>query len=256
MSTQRLFWMASRSVQKKAEDVIIIRCGADNLAYALVGGGQGGCILIDPGCADAVLKTLAQYGLRPELMLATHGHADHTAGAAVITSQTGCPLRQPGSGGIPREIEWSGGMLSVWPVPGHTRDHVAYLDSGRNLLFTGDTLFVAGCGRISGCDAETMWQSLERLATLPESLRIFPGHDYTADNLAFAADLVPEDKAVAERLAYARAGDALVPSTIGEERNTNPFLRCADPDFRARIGLAHLTALECFKQLRRRKDNW
>lgn len=242
-------------MKKRLEtEVTVLRYGEDNLAYLLRNGETGNGLVVDPGCAETVLTALSRLGLRPERLLATHRHADHTAGAAEISRRTGCPPLDldPPSG----EILWSGGRLTVLAVPGHTREDVAFLDVERKALFTGDTLFVAGCGRLFGGGAETMWRSLERLAALPESLRVYPGHDYTAENLAFAAHLVPGDPVVAERLERARAGDPLVPSSIGTERRTNPFLRCADPEFRARLGLAGASASEAFAELRRRKDRW
>lgn len=238
--------------------VEIIRYNMDNFAYLVRGSKEDACVVIDPGDAESVLAALSAGGLHAEILLATHGHADHTAGASTISRRTGCPpLVMPGKELAKDDsIAWSGGRLQVLWVPGHTRSHVAYYDSQAGNLFTGDTMFIAGCGRLSECDAATMWNSLMRLNELPDKTNIYPGHDYTSDNLAFAAHLLPEDTAVATRLAKARTGDPLVPSTLAQERRTNPFLRCADPAFRKSIGLAHLTPAACFGELRRRKDRW
>lgn len=236
-------------------NVISVRCGVDNLAYLAHRTGTRQCLVIDPGEAGPVLAALQQHALEPECVLATHAHADHTAGAAEIRRHTGVALRrlEPGRD---RALDWSGGRLAVLHVPGHTPEHVAFHDAEGEAIFCGDVLFVAGCGRAAaGCMID-LWYSLLRLAELPDSTRVFPGHDYTAENLAFAAHLDPSDQRVAERLARAQSGDALVPSTIGEERRTNPFLRCADPAYRARIGRGGLTPEVCFAQLRSLKNRW
>ncbi len=226
----------------------------DNFAYLLSDPAGAACAVIDPGDAGAVRRALEAWRLQPVLLLATHGHRDHTAGAGAVARRAGCAPLRLASGGETVALPW-GGVLQAMSTPGHTADHVVYLDPDGS-AFTGDTLFVAGCGRLMGRDPAVMWSSLERLAALPAGTRIYPGHDYTAENLAFAAHLDPDDTTVAARLAHARAGDPLVPSTMDEELRTNPFLRCADPGFRARIGLAHLAAEACFAELRRRKDRW
>lgn len=238
----------------KAEPAVTaVRFGADNFAYLLRNPAGGGtCVVIDPGGAEAVRRALSRAGLRPELLLATHGHPDHMAGLGELAREAGCPTPRPASG----EIAWSGGRLLVLPTPGHTPDHVAFLEPRLGVLFTGDALFVAGCGRIGGRDSESLGRSLRRMAGLPAATLVYPGHDYAAGNLSFAASLDPADATVAERLARARAGDPLVPSTIGEELRINPFLRCADPAYRERIGMAGLSAGACLAELRRRKDAW
>ena len=236
-------------------DIAIIPYGTDNLAYAIGGGPNGACLVIDPGEASAVLAELRCRGWTPEALLATHGHADHVGGAAEVARRTGCPPLTMSRART--EWTWSGGQLQVIAVPGHTADHVAFYDPDRQALFTGDTLFVAGCGRLFGCVAETLWNSLQRLTALPAGTRVYPGHDYALDNLAFAAQLTgPPDSVVADKLERVRAGAATIPSTLAEERRTNSFLRCADPDFRRALDMEAMTPAAVFAELRRRKDVW
>ncbi len=238
--------------------VTSLRYNTDNFTYILPGTADNACIVIDPGHAAPILAVLSDRGWRPSHLLATHAHADHTAGAREIVRRTGCPpLRIPVYNKREKtEIDWLGGRLQIIPVPGHTRSDIAYYDPDAGILFTGDTLFVAGCGRLFECDAATMWNTLSRLLELPGQTKIYPGHDYAIDNLAFAAQLTPNDDAVAARLKAARTGASMVPSTLEHERRTNPFLRCADAEFRKRIGLETLTPAKCFEELRRRKDRW
>lgn len=129
--------------------------------------------------------------------------------------------------------------MEVLSVPGHTAHDVAYYLAESNAVFTGDTLFAGGCGRVFSGRADWMWKSLCRLRALPHSTRVFGGHDYTEDNLAFALLLEPDNRAVQNRLAAFRRNAAsdrpFTPSTIAEERMTNPFFRCLNVEVFSRI---------------------
>ncbi|MCE9613562.1 MAG: hydroxyacylglutathione hydrolase [Lentisphaerae bacterium] len=240
---------------------------ADNFIYILSEAGEAA--VIDPGAATAVQHILRLRRLRLSAVILTHGHGDHIAGAAPLKAATGCAVIGPADSsiaGLDREvldgddIAVPGGRLRVMATPGHLPHHVAYHDPVQGALFCGDTLFAGGCGRIMGCTAATLWESLCKLRELPPETQVYCGHEYTVDNLAFAADLEPANPAVAQRLATMRAlassGRPTVPSTIGEELATNPFLRADTQALRTILNLPDAPAAEVFAEIRRRKDAW
>ena len=199
--------------------------------------------VVDPGDAAPVLARLAEEGLTLEAILVTHHHADHQGGVVPLLealgtssiqvfgpgdeSITGCthPLR----GG--EQLTVLGESVEVLAVPGHTRAHLAYRIPGA--VFCGDTLFGAGCGRLFEGTPVQMAASLATLAALPDDTLIYCAHEYTAANLRFAQTVEPDNPAIAARVAaVARRredGEPTVPSTLAEEKATNPFLRCREP---------------------------
>jgi hydroxyacylglutathione hydrolase len=152
--------------------------------------------------------------------------------------------------------------IQVIATPGHTWDSVCYYvqpsDKHSGVLFTGDTLFIGGCGRPIGCDASTMWDSLQKIAALPDDTLIYPGHDYTEENYEFALTIEPDNKVVAKYLQavkeWQKQSKLTVPSNIGRERATNVFLRSDDPQIKAAINMNNATDSEVFAELRRRKN--
>lgn len=208
---------------------------ADNYAWVVRRGDE--TVVIDPSEAAPVLAALA--GARPRAILCTHHHWDHVGGIEALRSVYGA-IEVVGSrhdvGRIPHQSVAVGEGdelfgLRVLEVPGHTLGAVAYVGGG--WAFTGDTLFAAGCGRLFEGTAAQMRASLSKLRDLPGDTLIACGHEYTVKNLEFAAHLLPDDPAIAARLAFARAsraaGRPTVPSTLADERATNPFLRWDDP---------------------------
>jgi hydroxyacylglutathione hydrolase len=229
--------------------------------------------VVDPAEAEPVLAALRERGRpgRLDLVLATHHHGDHVGGNLALKEATGCRIVGPqaeaaGIPGLDRgvaeddEVELGGVRLRVLETPGHTRGHVSYLVREARAVFCADTLFALGCGRLLEGDAPTMWRSLSKLAALPDDTRVYCGHEYTQANARFALSLDPDDAAVKARAAEVdrarAAGRPTVPSTIAEERATNPFLRAGDAAFRARVGLGNATAEQAFGELRRRKDRF
>ena len=202
-------------------------------------------------------------------MLLTHHHADHTAGAAELRQATGCLVAGPAectACQLDRTVadgetiacgEYS---LRVLAVPGHTRGHVAYYCESASGVWTGDTLFQGGCGRLLEGTAGQMWHSLCRLRALPPETRVYCGHDYTLDNLEFAINILPDDPALLTRLAEIRdpanRGLPPAPSTLDEERQTNLFLRADDEQVRQALALPTHNPASIFTELRRRKDAW
>jgi hydroxyacylglutathione hydrolase len=220
-------------------DIVPLPALKDNYIWTLRAGAAAA--VVDPGEARPVKEYLARERLALVAVLATHHHPDHTGGIAELVASAPVPVYGPRGEPIPAlthplaegdevSLAGLGVKLSVLDIPGHTRAHVAYYGAGA--LFCGDTLFACGCGRLFEGTAEQMVRSLGKLAALPDSTRVYCGHEYTLANIAFARKVDPENPALAareERAKRLRAeGRPTLPSTLGEERATNPFLRCAE----------------------------
>jgi hydroxyacylglutathione hydrolase len=210
---------------------------ADNYLWLFHRGGDA--VVVDPGDAAPVLQRLQQRRLRLTGILVTHHHGDHVGGVIELVRASGARVWGPGGESIPaRDVALSGGDridvlgvgFEVIDVPGHTRGHIAYFAPQPQWLFCGDTLFAAGCGRLFEGTAEQMTESLGRLAALPAQTKVFCAHEYTLSNLRFALAVEPGNEALRRRqqacAALRERGLPTLPSTIEDERATNPFLRC------------------------------
>ncbi|MFC7536156.1 hydroxyacylglutathione hydrolase [Sphingomonas sp. GCM10030256] len=230
---------------------------SDNYVWLLHDPASGETAVIDPAVDEPVLRAADARGWRITQILNTHWHPDHVGGNLGIKQATGCIITGPAAEadripGIDRQVgegdRVAVGSLEarVWEVPAHTAGHIAYLFDDAALAFVGDTLFAMGCGRLFEGTAEQMHHNLQRLATLPETTAIYAAHEYTLANARFSAAMAPDDPAVAERLAAVeqarRRGEITLPTTIGQERSTNLFMRAGD------IGE--------FAQLREAKDSF
>jgi hydroxyacylglutathione hydrolase len=228
--------------------IIPIPAFADNYIWLLREGGAA--VVVDPGDAAPVQAYLEDEGLDLAAIVATHHHGDHVGGVEALMASRQVPVYGPARETIPARTHALGegdrvvlgdvGLeLHVLDVPGHTAGHIAY--TGRvadvPVLFCGDTLFAAGCGRIFEGTPATMWTSLSKLAALDPATRVFCAHEYTLANLRFAAAVEPANDAVVQRrerdVALRERGQPTVPSTIADELATNPFLRVGEPAVRA-----------------------
>lgn len=215
----------------------------DNYIWLLRNPGSDRVAVVDPGDAQPVRELLERQHLDLATILITHHHRDHTGGIAVLTrSYPGCRVYGPAGriAGITDPVgegdqvvlEYLGAVFKVLSVPGHTADHIAYL--GEGALFCGDTLFTAGCGRVFDGSFEQLADSLQRIAELPAATRVYCAHEYTLDNLGFAAWVEPDNPALGRRMVKEERCRALkqptVPSELALELATNPFLRTAEPE--------------------------
>lgn len=253
--------------------VITIGALGDNYIYLFVYE-QSKAVVIDPGDCDSVLSVLDRQGIKLEAILITHHHFDHTAGAAALKKKTGCKIVSPDSKRIAStDTQVTGGdilnfgneKIRVISTPGHTSTSACYYaepseTNKSGIVFTGDTLFTGGCGRMFEGDEQTMWQSLKTLAALPDDTLVCPGHDYTIENHRFALTVEPENETTRQSLQAARenlqSGKAVTRSTIGLEKKTNIFLRSNTHEIKLALGMADDPAEKVFGVLRRRKDSF
>jgi hydroxyacylglutathione hydrolase len=253
------------------DSVITIPALGDNFIY-LYRYNRNDSFAVDPSDGSVVMRILREQGLSLKAILITHHHWDHVAGASDLKQQTGCKIigadkqRIPGIDSVAADgqiLPVSDRKVRVIATPGHTRTSVCYYmepSAGNQdgILWTGDTLFVGGCGRLLECDAKTMWGSLQKFASLPDDTLVYCGHDYTLENYEFANGIAPDSQAVKERLEQVRRllkqGKPTVPSNILLEKTTNCFLRAGTSELKAALGMQNAQAVEVFAELRRRKD--
>ncbi len=231
--------------------IIVVPQLSDNFAYFVVEDASKKCGVVDCAEADKVIEAGRRHGVEIVAVLTTHWHGDHSGGNRDIASKIG-GLRVYGAraegGRIPAltdpiadgdTVRIGALEARVIGIPAHTNGHVAYHFPALGVVFTGDTMFVAGCGRVFEGRAQTMVESLAKLAALPDSTQVYCGHEYTEKNLRFALTLEPNNQALRAKHEWARKvraeGNWTVPSTIGDEKRTNPFLRTSSGELRANL---------------------
>jgi hydroxyacylglutathione hydrolase len=210
---------------------------SDNYIW-LITTGESACAVVDPGEAGPVLEVLQERGLDLRYILLTHHHADHIGGVPRLLENYKAKVFAPDDKRIrfEHQVCREGDRIQlpdlnaefrILEIPAHTRSHIAFF--GENVLFSGDTLFSVGCGRFFEGTATDMQASLDKLATLPPGTLNYCGHEYTQSNCAFALQVEPDNRALqtrAEEVARLRAeGKITLPSSLGDELATNPFLR-------------------------------
>ena len=251
-------------------DITAIPALRDNYIWVIHDGQHAA--VVDPGEADPVLAFLKAHGLQLNAILCTHRHADHIGGIAKLREVYNVPVygrRHPGNPLISHDLR-EGDRLNLDPpgiafdileIPGHLDDHLAFVAPG--ILFCGDTLFGAGCGRnFEGTPAQLL-HSLQRLAQRPEDTRVYCAHEYTAANLRFALACEPHNPDIQRRIeqvAQQRAANLpTLPSNIALEKATNPFLRCTQPELIHTLqqrGLSDTSELGVFTALREWKNHF
>lgn len=237
-------------------------CLDDNYGYLVRDEATGEAATIDTPDANAILSALKETGWRLALIMNTHWHPDHAGGNARIKAETGCTIVGPQE--VTRiapldralhdgdDVRLGETTFRVIDTGGHTLGHISYYDQADKAAFVGDTLFALGCGRLFEGDAAQMWTSLSKLAALPDDTTVYCAHEYTASNARFALSVDPSPalKARAEQVFAAREqGEWTVPTSIGLEKATNPFLRA--PLLRPELGPA-----EAFGAIRAAKDSF
>jgi hydroxyacylglutathione hydrolase len=221
-------------------EVIPLRAFSDNYIWTLRDSGHAA--VVDPGDARPALDYLRAERLELVAIINTHHHADHVGGNAELLKHYRVPVYGPHDERI-REVTHRLGdgdritlphfgiEFEVFEIPGHTRTHIAF--HGGGMLFSGDTLFAVGCGKLFEGTPQQMFDSLSRLMQLPDDTRVYCGHEYTLSNIRFARAADPDNAALRELEAKAaklrEQGQPTLPSSIGQEKATNPFVRCQEP---------------------------
>jgi hydroxyacylglutathione hydrolase len=250
-------------------EIELVPCLSDNYAVLMHDAGTGTTVLVDAPEAAPISAALTRRGWRLTHILVTHHHTDHVAGIEELKAASHARVIGPKAeeDRIPGvdEVVAEGDRIAVGPLkasvigtPGHTLGHIAYWFDEAGVLFSGDTLFALGCGRVFEGTLEQMWSSLEKLAALPDDTIVYCGHEYTLSNARFALTIEPGNPALKARAAEIEAARAAglptVPTTIGRERATSPFLRAGEPAVAEAVGMPGADAAEVFAEVRRRKD--
>ncbi|HTH27219.1 MAG TPA: hydroxyacylglutathione hydrolase [Sphingobium sp.] len=230
-------------------EIIAVPVLRDNYVWLMHDAATKETVVIDPAVAEPVLEAAKARGWRITQIWNTHWHPDHVGGNAAIKAATGCRVTGPaaeaakidtldvavGEGDI---VTLGSHRAEVWEVPAHTAGHIAYHLPGANVIFVGDTMFAMGCGRLFEGTPAQMFTNMQRFATLSDETMVYCAHEYTLSNGRYAVVAEPENRAIAARLADVEAararGEPTVPTTIGAERATNPFMLASSVEELAR----------------------
>lgn len=246
-------------------------CLQDNYGYLIHDAEANLTAAIDTPEVNPINRALKERGWKLTHILNTHHHFDHAGGNKALKEQWGCTIvgakndasRIPGIDVMVDDgdtYQFGRHPAKVFDVSGHTIGHIAYYFPDDSVLFCGDALFALGCGRLFEGTPAQMWNSLQKLRNLPDATAVYCAHEYTQSNARFALSVEPQNSALQARsreIDKLRAeGKPTVPSTIGLEKATNPFLRPMSEDLQGNIGLKGADLVEVFAETRRRKDNF
>lgn len=252
-----------------ALEIVLLPCIVDNYCVILHESKTGEAAAIDAPSAAIIKAVLAGRGWWLNQLFITHHHSDHTDGIGELRAFYGASVTGPEAEadripGLTRvvtaksELSFAGHPIQVLETPGHTLGHVTYYFPNDGLVFTGDTLFSLGCGKIFEGDSKMMWKSVSKIVALPSETSIYCGHEYTLRNSRFALTIDPKNdilrKRVAEIEALCAAGKPTLPTTVGLEKATNPFLRLQSRSIQARIGMLGASEWDVFARLRQLKN--
>jgi hydroxyacylglutathione hydrolase len=246
-------------------------CLSDNYGYLVHDSDSNVTAAIDTPEAAKVNAALQDNGWELTHILNTHHHFDHSGGNLDLQSKWGCTIigsksdaaRVPG---IQQQVadgdsfDLGGHSVRVLDVSGHTQGHIVYYFENDGVLFSGDALFALGCGRLFEGSAEQMWSSLQKVMALPDDTLVYCGHEYTQANARFAVTVEPQNAELQDRVKQIDLlrsdGKPTIPSNIGLEKRTNPFLRPMSGDLQKTVNLVGAPLVEVFAETRRRKDNF
>ena len=252
-------------------EVSMFSCLSDNYGFLLHDVSSGFTAAIDTPEVTAINKALSDKGWKLTHIFNTHHHFDHAGGNAELKEQWGCEIvgsakdasRIPGldKGVYDKEKFLFGRQeVEVFSVPGHTSGHVAYYIADASTLFVGDTIFSLGCGRLFEGTAAQMWSSLQKLMKLPDETVIYCAHEYTEANADFAVTIEPNNDALLKRIEKVRGLRAqsmpTVPTTLGLEKSTNPFLRAGQNSIQRSVGMLGGEPGSVFAKIREMKDSF
>ena len=252
-------------------EIVQLPARSDNFAVLVHDHASGATASIDAPDAAPIRAELEARGWTLTHILVTHKHLDHVEGIKPLRQAYDLtvigPQKSAAETGLYDQtvadgdhLEFAGADIRVIETPGHTLDHVSYYLPGENVAFVADTLFALGCGRVFEGTPEMMWDSLKKLRALPDETVVYCGHEYTMANAEFAISVEPENAALAARAAEIRTlrneGKPTLPTTIGREKETNPFLRADDPGLAGVVGMAGADPAAVFAEVRGRKDRF
>jgi hydroxyacylglutathione hydrolase len=252
-------------------EVVQIPTRNDNYVYLVRDPGQNMVGVVDPSDAAPVIDALSERGWTLTHILNTHHHGDHTGGNLELKEKFGCTIVGPRADhdripGIDVDVGdgdtyvLGDSVAKVFDTPGHTHGHITFWFEDGDALFCGDTLFALGCGRVFEGTFNQMWASLIKLRDLPDATKVYCAHEYTQANARFALTVETDNKALiarsAEIDALRAANKRTVPSLLGVEKATNPFLRADDPGVASAVGLPGAEPVDVFAEVRTRKDNF